>query len=626
MKRVLSILLSIIMVISISACKKTEQIVSDSGTNSQTVESSAGISNVPLNNSVTVSVRDDVIAGLKKSDVYQDYLSDNNYTEIICEANTATVNADGVNVKSGKITISEDGVYCLTGTFNGTVVIDGTKDTKVVLILNNINIIADNNAAVYVKKADKVTVLIPEGTTNTLTDSKKRSSDDENVTACIYSKSSLAIAGTGKLNIVGNYKDGITSKGNLVITGGELQVEAEDDALVGKDSITITEGSFSLKAGGHGLKTSNEDEEKGYAYIVGGTFDITAEGDGINTVSDLTIENVKLSISAEDDGVHSDKTLTINSGSLYVSQSNEGLEALVITINGGDITIISTDDGINANGKETMGFGGFNRESSEADSSSGETGLIINGGNIRVNADGDGLDSNGYISMTGGVVFVSGPTEDMNNATDYAGTFIITGGIIVATGSSGMYQSISAGSTKGSIDYISKAGIAAGTSCSLKNESGEEILSFEIEKRSSAILIAGEGINAGEGYILTIGDSAENVTANEGGSYENSSFGGFGGGFGGNKGNFGGGFNNGNSEGKFGDENSSGSFGDGNMTPPNADGMTPPNTDGATPPDFEGMTPPEGFEGNDRPVNPFGDENSSGNNENTDNTDKNNGL
>lgn len=181
--------------------------------------------------------------------------------------------------------------------------------------------------------------------------------------------------------------------------------------------------------------------------------------------------------------------------------------------------------------------------------------------------------------MTGGVVYVSGPEGDMNNATDYANTFVVTGGIIIATGSSGMYQSISEGSSCGSIDYITSSGIAAGTKCSLA-QNGENLLTFEAEKRCAAILIAGEGIVADNDYTLTIGDSAETVTANKGGSYQGFSFGGRKDGF------FGGGM------GPRGEKDFEG------MMPPNGsdfEGVMPPDGSG-----FDGMIPPDGdeFKGN----------------------------
>ena len=78
--------------------------------------------------------------------------------------------------------------------------------------------------------------------------------------------------------------------------------------------------------------------------------------------------------------------------------------------------------------------------------------LTINGGYLYVNAGGDGLDSNGSIERTGGTVIVNGPTNDGNGPLDYLGTFNISGGLLVAVGSSGMAQAPSA--TRGAVSGL----------------------------------------------------------------------------------------------------------------------------------------------------------------------------
>ena len=53
--------------------------------------------------------------------------------------------------------------------------------------------------------------------------------------------------------------------------------------------------------------------------------------------------------------------------------------------------------------------------------------------------------------MSGGELYVSGPVNDGNGAFDYNGQATITGGIVVALGSSGMAQNFGNNSTQGSI-------------------------------------------------------------------------------------------------------------------------------------------------------------------------------
>lgn len=67
---------------------------------------------------------------------------------------------------------------------------------------------------------------------------------------------------------------------------------AQDDALTGKDSVAILDGSFVITAGGDGIKSSNTtDTTKGWVSIDGGSFKITAGGDGIQAETIVEIND-----------------------------------------------------------------------------------------------------------------------------------------------------------------------------------------------------------------------------------------------------------------------------------------------------------------------------------------------
>lgn len=99
-----------------------------------------------------------------------------------------------------------------------------------------------------------------------------------------------------------------------------------------------------------------------------------------------------LTISSGDDGVHADDNLQVDGGTIDIKKCCEGLEGVQITLNDGDISIVASDDGINAadgSSSSGMGMGGFG--GGQASSSDSSVLLTINGGNIFVNAGGDGL-------------------------------------------------------------------------------------------------------------------------------------------------------------------------------------------------------------------------------------------
>lgn len=96
-----------------------------------------------------------------------------------------------------------------------------------------------------------------------------------------------------------------------------------------------------------------------------------------------------------------------------------------MTIDGGTISVVASDDGINcAGGSDT---GSTDRMGADQFSSQDGVELNINGGTVTIDADGDGLDSNGNFTMAGGTVCVCGPTNGGNGALDYNGTATITG-------------------------------------------------------------------------------------------------------------------------------------------------------------------------------------------------------
>ena len=77
--------------------------------------------------------------------------------------------------------------------------------------------------------------------------------------------------------------------------------------------------------------------------------------------------------------------------------------------------------------------------------------IQISGGKIYINASGDGIDSNGNLTVTGGEIYVDGPTSGGDGALDCSGTALIFGGTVIAVGSSGMAENFDSSSAQGSI-------------------------------------------------------------------------------------------------------------------------------------------------------------------------------
>jgi hypothetical protein len=313
--------------------------------------------------------------------------------------------------------------------------------------------------------------------------------------------------------------------GTVAIEGGIINVVSGGDAIAAQTDVLITGGEFNLSAGGgSGAQIAADASAKGIKGLVNvlidnGTFVIDAADDAIHSNGNITINNGTFTLATGDDGMHADATLTVNGGDITIPTSYEGLESAVITINAGDIDVTSSDDGINvaggADGSGAMagpgrggrGQGGPGAPSGETFTYTGSYYLYLNGGTIVVNAGGDGLDANGAIEMSGGLVVVNGPTEQMNGALDYDGTFNISGGTIIAVGSAGMAQAPSAGSTQSSV-LLGVGNQAAGTAIDIQNAAGESLVTFTPAKAYAAILFSSPDLAQGAEYTLYLGGSA----------------------------------------------------------------------------------------------------------------------
>ena len=315
-------------------------------------------------------------------------------SKIELSGSSASVSGDGVTVSGSTVTISKAGTYVISGQSDGVQIkIAADKSDDVKLVLKGATM-TNTDAAISATSAGHVYLTPAEGTTNSLSDSSSNS--DEKANAALFSKVDLTINGSGTLNVDGKKNNGIKANDTLHITGGTYNITAVGDAFNVNDELNITGTTMTIDAKEDGVKVDNdEDTSVGTMYL-----------------SDNTI-----TVTAGDDGIHASGDLVIDSGTYTVKNSTEGLEGKSITINGGDITIYSTDDGVNAANKNAQ---------------QSEIFFTMNGGNLTVEVgqgDTDPIDSNGNITVTGGTIKMTGQT-----GFDFDGTATYTGGDIYFNG------------------------------------------------------------------------------------------------------------------------------------------------------------------------------------------------
>ena len=371
-----------------------------------------------------------------------------------------------------------------------------------------------------------------------------------------------------------------TEKGYVLIEGGNINITSNEDGIQGENNVYVRNGEIKINSGGGSdnnnshknqgpgenmgrnqeiSNTSSESLEESASskgikantgiIIEGGILNINSCDDSLHTNDSLIIDGGALEIQSGDDGIHSDNTLEINGGNINVSKSYEGIESESITINNGEIYVASSDDGINASGSSTSEEmtppSGNNTPDSSQNSdgtsskmqgtgqgagsgmpgigeSSGTGVLTINGGFITVDASGDGIDVNGCATMTGGTVIVNGPENNGNGALDYDGTFEVSGGVLIAAGSTGMAQAPSDGSSINSIK-LTLSSQSAENIVRIEDEDGNEIVTFAPAKQYASIVIASSEFETGSTYNVYVGGSSDGTSNSglyEGGNYK----------------------------------------------------------------------------------------------------------
>ncbi|MBL0888743.1 carbohydrate-binding domain-containing protein [Myceligenerans indicum] len=440
---------------------------------------------------------------------------------VTLDGDTAEASGDGVDVDGSTVTITAPGTYRLSGTLtDGQVVVSSEADGLVRLVLDGVDVTSSTTAAIAVMDADDVSVVLADGSENSLTDAAEYQDDgdEDGPNAALFSTADMVISGGGTLDVTGNSNDGITSKDGLVVAGGTIRVDAADDGVRGKDFLVVTGGTLDVTAADDGLKADNEDgtdddgDTVGYAAFLGG--DVT--------------------VSAGDDGVHAEADLVVADGTLTVTESVEGLEGAHILIAGGTTDVTASDDGLNASGATTTddtattgdgerpdgppeggpggGMGGMG--GGPGGEGAGDFSLAITGGTLTVDADGDGLDSNGTLTITGGDTTVHGPTMNGNGALDSNGGIAVSGGNLIAVGSSGMAETPDADSSQAWVAATFDT-LPAGTELQVIGDGGAVLGDITLTKDTQSIVLSVADVVDGQTYTI-VADGKEVATATAG--------------------------------------------------------------------------------------------------------------
>ena len=199
-----------------------------------------------------------------------------------------TIEGTGAEAQGSVLTVTQAGLYHIEGSLSdGQIIVETDKESDVTLELDGVDITCTTSCALWVKSADKVTVKVKNGSTNTLSDGESYADTSEDAPdACIYSKDDLVIKGSGTLVVNGNYSGGIHSTDDVKIHNGSIAVNSAGDGIKGKDSVQISGGIVNVTSGGDGIVSTNDEEDgRGIVDISDGSVTIVSGGGAANAAA-----------------------------------------------------------------------------------------------------------------------------------------------------------------------------------------------------------------------------------------------------------------------------------------------------------------------------------------------------
>lgn len=408
-----------------------------------------------------------------------------------------------------------------------------------------------------------LTVVSPAGHGIVSKDDLVITSGTYNITSAYHSldaNDSIRITGDTFITATAG-KDGLhaentddASLGFIYISKGTMEIEAAGDGISAGSYMQIADGTFHILAGGGSengsLKSSDswggfrgnkapvtkqssspaspDDESStsmkglkstGSMLVSGGSMTIDSADDSVHSDASITINGGTFEIASGDDAFHAEETLTIIAGTINITESYEGLEALDVAIQGGNITLISRDDGLNAaGGNDSSGTTGgrdgmFNDHGRMGNgmSAASNGSVTISGGTVKIQASGDGIDANGSLTISGGYTVITGPSQGDTATLDYDTTAVITGGTFLGTGASGMAQTFS-DSEQGVISR-NVGRQTAGTEINLIAPNRDVLATCTPEMPFDVVIFSSPDIISGETYTITVGTTSQECKA-----------------------------------------------------------------------------------------------------------------
>jgi len=498
--------------------------------------------------SFTVALNKNAIAESVNVDSEDDdYIENTSFGKTITitfsKSGTATVSGDDagiVSINGNDVTATNDTEniirYVLTGETNdGFFKLYSSK--KQAIVLNGVSITNPDGAAINNQSKKRTFIVLNDGTKNYLTDGTNYSdaTDNEDMKACFFSEGQLIFSGSGYLEVDANCKAGIRSDDYVrTMPKSNIFVDASSgNGIRGNDAVIVTGGVINVNVTGTADKGVSTDGE---IRIDGGRTTILTSGGYEYDEDDKDYSACS--------GLKADSVVTINGGELNIMSTGTGGKGIncddKININDGVIRIITTGKrqkdskgsvspkGIKADGNITV-KGGQTQvrlegtgDGTEGIESKGE--IHIEAGTVESYSYDDAINSAGNLYIDGGYVYARSYNNDGIDANK---NLYINGGVVVAEGAGqpecgldaaeqykayinggtviavgGGLQAIDSSSKQASIAVSAQMGTTVGVL-----DGSKAILAYTTPSQNSgtALMISSPSFKSGSSYTLRSG-------------------------------------------------------------------------------------------------------------------------
>ena len=372
--------------------------------------------------------------------------------------------------------VATEYTYTLQGSSTSGCFYHGGK-YKMTLVLNGVNLVNPDSAAINIQNSKRIAVQLADGTTNVLADGANNTKK-----AAFLVKGHAEFSKGGTLTITGNKKHALACNEYMEVkkTVGTITItSAVADAINVSQYFQMNGGTVNIQScGDDGLQVDAEDvtipEEDGHVLIKGGTLTINGSAAGTKCIKaegnvnieggTLTLKHTGIPVWDEEDskikeatGIGTDRNLTINGAEAVVNITMTGNGArgmkcdstmtatagtIDINCSGGDWAYSNVDTSSVKCAKADYAFilnGASMKCTTVKDEAVGvhsEGTVLVSDGTLTLNTYDHGIKSDYDMEITGGTITynINGPAS---KALKCEGNLHITGGNISGTVSGG---------------------------------------------------------------------------------------------------------------------------------------------------------------------------------------------